>query len=110
MFHIQPDCLCMSAAAVIAARRRRLIRRFRAAGATSAECTVTLESLGERHGRVFRRMTEAGVFIATPDGRYFMNEVAAAEYRRRCRKRALIGAGICVLVFLLLWLIGLLAR
>lgn len=100
----------MSAAVVIAARRRRLIRRFRAAGATAPEHAVTLESLGQRPGRMFRRMTEAGVFVATPDGRYYMDEVAAAEYRHRCRMGALIGGGICILVFLLLWLSGLLAR
>lgn len=98
----------MSAAAVIAMRRRRLIRRFREAGATTPEHAVTLEAIGERHNWVFNRMARAGVFLAAPDGRYFMDEAAATEYRHRCRVRACVGAALCLVVFLVLWLCGLL--
>ena len=100
----------MSAAAVIALRRRRLIRRFREAGATTPEHAVTLEAIGERRTWIFDRMVEAGVFLPAPDGRYFMDEAAASDFRHRCRVRALVGAGVCLLLFLVLWLSGAFGR
>ncbi len=100
----------MSAAAVIAMRRRRLVRRFREAGATTLERAVTLEAIGERHTWIFDRMVQAGVFLPAPDGRYFMDEAAATEYRHRCRVRALVGTGVCLLLFLVLWLSGVFGR
>ena len=97
----------MSAAPVAAIHRRRLIRRFREAGATDREHAVTLEALGERQSRTFHRMARVGVFLTTSDGRYFMDDAAATEYRHRCRIRALVGTAICLLLFLVLWLAGL---
>ncbi len=93
----------MSAAAVIAMRRRRLIRRFREAGATDSQHAVTLEAIGECHNGMFDRMVRAGVFLPVPGGRYFMDEAAATEYRHRCRVRALVMTGILALSGLLLW-------
>lgn len=100
----------MSAAAVIAMRRKRLIRRFREAGATDPKHAVTLEALGERHTWIFDQMARAGVFLAVPEGRYFMDESAATNFRRRYRVRALVGTAICLLLFLALWLLGLFGR
>jgi hypothetical protein len=96
----------MSAAAVIAMRRKRLVRRFREAGATDREHAIALEALGERPSWVFRQMVRAGVFLATPDARFFMDDAAATEFLHRCRVRALVGAAICLLLFLVLWLAG----
>ncbi len=93
----------MSAAAVIALRRRRLIRRFREAGATAPEHAITLEAIGECRTWVFDRMVQAGVFLPAPDGRYFMDEAAATEYRHRCRVRALVMTAILASLGLLLW-------
>ena len=100
----------MSAAAVIAMRRRRLLRRFREAGATDPAHAVALEALGERHTWIFDRMVQAGVFLAATGGRYFMDEAAATDYRHRCRVRALVGTAICLLLFLVLWLAGAFGR
>jgi hypothetical protein len=58
----------MSAAAVVAMRRKRLVRRFREAGATDREHAITLEALGERPTWFFRQMVRVGVFRATPGG------------------------------------------
>jgi hypothetical protein len=96
----------MSAAAVIAMRRKRLVRRFREAGATDPEHAITLEAVGERPTWVFRQMVGAGAFRATPEGRYFMDDAAATQFLHRCRVRAFVGAGICLLLFLVLWLCG----
>ncbi len=100
----------MSAAAVIALRRKRLIRHFRAAGATDREHAVALDAVGERPTWIFDQMTRSGVFQPTLDGRYFMDEAAAAAFRHRCRVRAFAGAAICLLLFLVFLLSALLGR
>jgi len=100
----------MSAAAVIAMRRKRLIRRFREAGATDPTHAVSLESVRVRRSWIFNQMENAGVFLPTSDGRYYMDEEAAAEFLHRKRMRALIGSGILLLIFLTLWACGLFGR
>ena len=98
----------MSAAAVIAIRRKRMVKRFREAGATDPEHAVTPESLGERRTWIFDQMVEHGVFLPTQDGRFFMDDRAGVEFLRQRRRRALLIGGVLVLVFLLLWAFGLL--
>lgn len=98
----------MSAAAVIAIRRKRLVRRFREAGATAPEQAVTPESLGERRSWIFHRMVERGVFLPTQDGRFFMDDRAATEYLRQCRTRSLLIAGVVSVVFILFWALSML--
>ena len=85
----------MSAAAIIAMRRRKLVRRFQEAGAIDPE--HALKVIDERHTWVFDRMVRAGVFRSAPEGRYFMDEAAAKKYQHRCRVGALVGAAICLL-------------
>ncbi len=100
----------MSAAAIIAIRRKRLIRKFREAGATDPDHAVNLGSLRERCSWVFSRMVDAGVFLPTASGWYYMNEQAAAEFVYRKRMRAMIASGVLLLLFLALWACGILAR
>jgi hypothetical protein len=99
----------MSAAAVIAIRRKRLIRRFREAGATDPEHAVTLSAVGERDSWIFEQMVRHGAFVRTEEGRFFLNEAAAAEFLRQRKKRALVLTGVVLLVFLVLWILGLFA-
>jgi hypothetical protein len=96
----------MSAGAIIAIRRKRLVRRFREAGATDLEHAVTLEALGERPSWIFDQMTQIGAFLSAPGGRFYMDERVAVEFLRGRRKRALFISGILLLVFLLLWGFG----
>ncbi len=100
----------MSAAAVIAIRRKRLIRRFHEAGATDPDHAIRLEALGERRSWIFDQMIRHGVFRPIPDGRFFMDEGAAVDFLRRRRARALFLGTILVIVFLLLCLFGLIGR
>lgn len=100
----------MSAAAVIAIRRKRLVRRFREAGATNWERAVTLEALGEHPSWIFDQMVRHGAFLSAPDGRFYMDERVAEEFLRQRRQRALLMGGCLLLVFLLLWLFGLFGR
>lgn len=96
----------MSAAAIIAIRRKRLVRRFREAGATDLEHAVTLEALGERPSWIFDQMARHGAFLSAPGGRFYMDERLAEEFLRQRRKRALLIGGLLLLVFLLMWLFG----
>jgi len=100
----------MSAAAVIAIRRKRIVRRFREAGATDVEHSITLEALGERPSWIFDQMARHGAFLSVPGGRFYMDERVAEEFLRQRRKRALLIAGFLLLLFLLLWLFGLFGR
>jgi len=96
----------MSAAAVISIRRKRLVRRFREAGAIDLEHAVTLEALGERPSWIFDQMMRQGAFLSAPGGRYYMDERVAVEFLRQRRNRGLLMAGLLLIVFLLLWIFG----
>ena len=100
----------MSAAAVIAMRRKNLVRRFREAGATDSEHAVTLESLGARRSWIFDQMIEHGVFLSTQDGRFFMDDRAADEFLHERQARAWVIGGVLLFVFMLLWILGLFRR
>jgi|ERR1051326_7052111 hypothetical protein len=96
----------MSAAAVIAIRRKRLIRCFREAGATDQQHAVAPEAMGVRRSWIFNQMLKHGVFVPTQDGRFFVNDRAAAEFLRQRRTRALVIAAVLLLVVLILWIAG----
>lgn len=100
----------MSAAAAIMIRRKRLIRRFREAGAVSPENAVVPESVHARQSWVFRQMADAGVFLATTDGRYFLDEQAAAEFMHQKRMRGLVFAAVVLSFLLVLWAFGMIGR
>ena len=100
----------MSAATIIAIRRKRLVRRFREVGATDEEHAVTLKALGERRSWIFDQMAGRGVFLSAPDGRFYMNDKTADVFFRQRRKRALLVGGILLLLLLLLWGFGLFGK
>ena len=66
--------------AVIAVKRKRLVRRFYEAGATDQDHAVALESLGERRSWIFDQMLHHGVFSDIPDGRFFMDVELADQF------------------------------
>jgi hypothetical protein len=100
----------MSAAAVIAIRRRRLVKRFREAGATDPEHAIMPETVGVRRSWIFDQMAERGVFLPTEDGRFFMDDRAAVAFLRQHRNRTLLMSGILLLLFVLLWAFGFFGR
>ena len=100
----------MSAAAVIVIRRKQLVRGFREAGAVDREHAASLQQLGQRRSWIFDHMVRHGVFIETEAGRFFMNEQAAEEFLSSRRTRALMITGALIIVLLLAWLLGLLAK
>jgi hypothetical protein len=93
---------CMSAALIVAVERKKLVRLFREAGATDREHTVTLEALGVQHSWMFDQMLHDGVFQATDDGRYFMNDATPVECLHGKRIWAVVFSVILILFFLIL--------
>lgn len=100
----------MSAAAIIAIRRKKLVKRFREAGATDAAHAVSLDVLGVRRSWIFNQMAKRGAFLPTQDGCYFMDDQVAEEFLRQRRMRAVTLSGILLLVFLLLWCLARLGK
>jgi hypothetical protein len=78
--------------ALAAAARRRLIARFRDAGAIS-EATAIPHSGGRLiERRLFERMRRAGVILDADGGRYWLDEGRAAKWNADRRKRGLVAA------------------
>jgi predicted Abi (CAAX) family protease len=77
-----------------------LLERFRVADATAAARAQPLSTLGVEGSMVFGRYQTAGVIRQTTpsSGRYYLDEVALAAYRRRKNPAAMIaGVGILIL-------------
>jgi hypothetical protein len=85
-------------AVVAAAGARRaeadLLERFRVSDATAPGRAQTLNKLGLEGSRFLDRFQAAGVICQAPGGggRYYLDEVAFAAYRRRRNPRALAAA------------------
>ena len=81
------------------------LERFRVADATAADRAQSLESLGLQHMRVVNRLMAAGVILpGARAGRFYLSEIAVAEYRRRqlgqARIMALVGVGLAIAALL----------
>ena len=93
----------MSAAAIVL-KQNRLMRNFRAAGATSPATARTPEDIGCRQGWIFRRMIARGVLVPAGNGKFYMNEDAARAFVQRRRLKALVALAVVLVVFLVVWL------
>jgi hypothetical protein len=76
------------AAANVARAERDLLERFRVSDATAPDRAQTLNTMGLEGSRVLDRFQAAGVICQAPasGGRYYLDEVAYAAYRRRAQK------------------------
>lgn len=91
----------MSAATVIIRRRKRAIRRFQEAGATSPAHPIRFADVGMRRSWVFNRMIAQGVFVEAGADRYWMDPQAAESFLQAQRRRALIGAAVLLVLCLI---------
>ena len=89
-----------SAAAAIAIRRRRMIRRYRQAGATDPLHARRPEDLRIRRSWLFNRMVDGGVFIPVSDDRCFLDEAGVHRYYRRLRIRVLLFVAVAIAIYL----------
>ena len=73
------------AAAAAARAQQDLLERFRVSDATAPDRAQTLNTMGLEGSRVLDRFQAAGVICEVPasGGRYYLDEVAYAAYRRR---------------------------
>lgn len=91
--------------AVVAKRRRELIAKFRAAGATSRDRARSAEELSVTPGSpLFRVQVGRGVLVEAEGGLYYLDE-AAAERADRLRRWLLL-AVLALAVALALLAIG----
>ena len=96
----------MSAAAVIALRRKKYIRRFAEQGATSPDQAIPFATIGMPRSWVFDRMVGHGVFVDVGGDRYYMNEPAAQAFLAAQPHRALVIGGVLLLLFLIYILVS----
>lgn len=88
-------------AVIAAASARRaeadLLERFRVSDATAAGRAQTLSQLGLEGSRFLDRFQSAGVIRHDPGGgRYYLDEVAFAAYRRQRQNPRVLAAVLCL--------------
>jgi hypothetical protein len=104
-------------AVIAAANARRaeadLLERFRVSDATAPGRAQTLSQLGLEGSRFLDRLQSVGVIRQDPSGggRYYLDEVAVAAYRRQRdspRRRAVLlcAAGACILLAVAIFLMA----
>jgi hypothetical protein len=87
-------------------KQNQYMRVFRKAQAVDRGRAKTLDELGVRETRIFRRMADRGVFVATGTGAYYMDQDAAAEFVARRRKRAFFMLILMLLALLALFVLN----
>ena len=88
----------------VAARRGRILRKFREAGADQPEKARTFAELGVQEGLLTSRMSRSGV-LATADGvRYFLSADGLARWKRRRNAYILTALGTLAVLALALLL------
>lgn len=90
----------MSAAAIVAARKKRYVRAFYQQGALSPQTAKTIGEVGQSPSRWFQQMVHAGIFVEVGEGRYYLDQQRWDEIQLRQRRAVLI---FCAL--LLVWII-----
>lgn len=81
------------------AQVRRIIRSFRALGATHPAAAILPAQHDIRESFVFRRLVQRGVLVAVGDGRYYLDEEAEARYRLQRQRLAMVLIGVALVLF-----------
>jgi hypothetical protein len=81
---------------------KRLLARFRSAGATSPEDAMEAPSLGALLRWRVSRLTSVGAVVVVGDGRIYLDEETYASLRKR---RAVLGVTLVVVVLALVALV-----
>jgi hypothetical protein len=75
--------------AVAMRARRRILRQFTAAGATSPDSAINVEPRRPLERKYLRSLQSFGAVRETPDGRLYLDEELLADHTSRRRKRVL---------------------
>jgi len=90
--------------AIVVIQQNRAMRRYREAGACSADRAATPEAVGVRASWSFRRMVSHGVFVEADDGAFYLDEDAAERFVRRRRVMAITVVSLGLLLALIVTL------
>lgn len=97
--------LVVMLAAVMKRAERRVLRQLRDSEAHSPESAQPLEPMAGLGQLRLSRLIDGGAVIATPDGRYYLDEDGWEHYRSERRRRAfaavaaVLMAGVVVYLF-----------
>ncbi len=91
----------MSAAAAIAARKRRYVAAFYQHGALSPGTARTLADVGQRPSRWFQQMAQQAIFVEVSEGKYYLDQQVWAETIERQRRLALVVVPVMVIAALI---------
>jgi hypothetical protein len=86
-----------AAVAIIGGLRRRVIRHFRDAGATTPAAAIPPPDGPPLLRRLFQQFVKRGVIREASPGRYYLDEAALAD-RSGIKRRILAVIGLCLLV------------
>jgi hypothetical protein len=67
----------------VAARRRRIVRKFEEAGADRPERARTLAELGVHEAHLASRLARSGVLVTADGVRYYLSADGVARWNRR---------------------------
>lgn len=87
-------------AAIVVAKIRKIVQRFRDAGAVSFQTARRPEELNIQKRLLFQRLVQKSVLMDAGDDRYYLHEENYQTYRKNRRSRALF---ILVILMLILY-------
>jgi hypothetical protein len=85
---------------------RRTLARLTEAAATTSQRAILLEPGGILARFVYGRLAAAGALVFTGNDRYYLNVAAYDRFCRRRRQRALLVAGLILVVIGVLYFAG----
>jgi hypothetical protein len=94
----------MSGGTVIVIKQNRWMKQFEELGATSLDAAVAAHDIRNSDSWLFKRMVSKGVFILTADGRLYMDESEAEQFRRTRRIKMTVGflVGLAIVAVILI--------
>ena len=87
-------------AVAVAARRRRIVRKFEEAGANRPDTARTLVELGVHDTHLASRLARSGVLVTAGGNRYFLSADGLARWNRRRNTYVLTALGVLAVLAL----------
>lgn len=98
----------VNSSAVVIRRQNQYMEKFNRLGATEPQHAISLEEAGIRRSFLFDRMCDRGVFVQCNNGKFYINNRAAADFKEMRRGRA-FAVLLCLLaVIAVMFVLGLL--
>ena len=98
-----PPGIAPIAAAAVVKKRKKIIRAFRDAGATSSETSKTLAEVGLSRSVLLEIQKLRGVLVEPSEGRYYLDEAREKVVNRFRKVLVACFAVLCTALVLLGW-------